>query len=72
MFDLFIHLQSNDKYLLYTPRYFHFYTNQFKRLMDKGVLYLYTEESQTDAVLRYFTQIYLNQSIELLHTKKVA
>lgn len=69
-FDLYLHLEANDKYILYTPENFPIYENQLSRLKDKGVGHIHIRKEQAGKVRKYNAQNFLNDKIASYQQKK--
>lgn len=69
-FDLYLHLEKNDKLLLYTPQGKPFYANQKDRLKTKGISNLYINQDSANDLKKYRVQNYLNDKIAEFKNKK--
>lgn len=67
-FDVYLHMESNDKYLLYTPQNFPIYEGQLNRLKSMGISHLHIRKDQSNLVRKYHVQNYLNQKIDDYNT----
>lgn len=63
-FDLYLHLEKNNKYLLYTPKDGVLYKKQLDRLRSQGLTHMHVSKSSLPAVSRYQAQNYLNDLID--------
>jgi hypothetical protein len=59
-FDLYMHLENNNKFILYTPKGGIFYGKQMDRLKSHGVQHMHVHKESIGAVSRYHAQNYLN------------
>lgn len=69
-FDLYLHLEVNDKLLLYTPQGRPFYSTQKDRLKTKGISNLYINQESANDLKKYRVQNYLNDKIAEFKNKK--
>lgn len=69
-FNLYIHLPSNNKYILYTPRNSTFYGNQKERLSKMGVTHMHVKRTELQDVSKYRAQNYLNSKIEEFQNRR--
>ncbi|RYZ84711.1 MAG: hypothetical protein EOP06_17590 [Proteobacteria bacterium] len=69
-FDLFMHLENNNKFILYTPKGGVFYTKQLDRLRGQGVTHLHIQKDSVPAVSKYHAQNYLNELIDDYEAKQ--
>ena len=63
-FDLFMYLENNQKFILYTPKGGIFYTKQLNRLKGQGFTHLHTQKESVPEVSKYHAQNYLNELID--------
>ncbi|HPI41599.1 MAG TPA: hypothetical protein PLJ21_12395, partial [Pseudobdellovibrionaceae bacterium] len=68
-FDLYLHLEANDRYILYTPQDGVFHASQKERLMAKGITDLHLRKDAVNNVKKYKAQNYLNEKIEAYKNK---
>ncbi len=69
-FDLYIYLEENKKYLLYTPEGKPLYGSQRERLIEKGVKHMHLRKESSQNVKKYRAQNFLNDKISEFKLKK--
>lgn len=70
LFDVYIYLPANNKYILYTPQGGVFLSQQKDRLKSKGVFSLHMRKNQVSDLKRYQAQNYLNEKITDFENKE--
>lgn len=70
LFDVYIFLPANNKYILYTPQGGVFLSHQMDRLKSKGVFSLHMRKNQVSDLKRYQAQNYLNEKITDFENKE--
>lgn len=63
-FDLYLHLEANQKYILYTHQGQRVASSQKDRLLEKGVKNFHLKKDDSMEVKRYRVQNYLNEKIQ--------
>ncbi|KYG65572.1 hypothetical protein AZI86_00380 [Bdellovibrio bacteriovorus] len=63
-FNLYVYLERNQKYVLYTPRGGKIYQKQIDKLADQGVRHVHMFKSDVQDFNKYRAQNYLNGKIE--------
>lgn len=63
-FNLYVYLERNEKYVLYTPRGGKIYQNQIDKLQGQGISYVHMFKSDVQDFNKYRVQSYLNGKIE--------
>lgn len=63
LFDVFVHLPANDKFILYNRRGNKFPQLQKTRLLSRGVLDVHMRGKEIDLLHRHHIEAYLNQKI---------
>lgn len=63
-FNLYVYLERNQKYVLYTPRGGKIYQNQIEKLQGQGVSHVHMLKSDVQDFNKYRAQNYLNGKIE--------
>ncbi len=64
MFDVYIYLPTNNKYILYTPKGSTFFGNQKGRLKSKGISQMHMKKNEVQEAKKYSAQNYLNNKID--------
>ncbi len=63
-FNLYIYLEANNKFILYTPKGGVFYTQQLERLKSKGVTHLHLHKDSIPGLSKYQAQNHLNNLVD--------
>jgi len=63
-FNLYIHLEINNKLILYTPSGGVFYQKQLERLKNQGITHLHLQKESIRALAKYRAQNHLNNLID--------
>lgn len=63
LFDLYIYLPANKKYILYTPKGSTFLANQKDRLKGKGVTHMHMKKEELGTAKKYVVENYLNSKV---------
>lgn len=71
-FNLYIYLEINNKFVLYTPNGGFFYQKQIDRLKKQGITHLHLQKESVPALAKYKAQNYLNSLIDSYEEKKKA
>ena len=71
-FDLYIYLETNKKYVLYTPQGGVFYQKQMDRLKQQGYTHMHVPKSASDQVTKYSAQNYLNDLVDAFDQSEFA
>ncbi|MGZ3769857.1 MAG: hypothetical protein ACXVCP_09750 [Bdellovibrio sp.] len=69
-FNLYIYLQQNEKYILYTPRGSTFHSIQKERLQNQGVTNLHILKMEIQDLDKYRAQNFLNEKIANFENSK--
>jgi hypothetical protein len=64
LFDVYMYMPANNKYILYTPTGGLFYSKQKERLIDKGITQLHMKKDHLTEAKKYQAQNYLNEKID--------
>lgn len=67
-FDLYIHLEENDRYIRYTKKGAKFLATQKKRLEAQGLKYMHVFKTDIPEFNKYRAQNFLNETIEQYHS----
>jgi hypothetical protein len=69
-FALYMQLEANKKFILYTPKGGTFYTKQLERLKTQGVTHMHVPKEDAPAVAKYHAENHLNSLIEDFEEKQ--
>jgi hypothetical protein len=72
LFDVYIYLPANKKYILYTPKGGIFLANQKDRLKNKGIFHMHMKKEDIDSAKKYNVQNYLNNKIEEFNSNRLS
>jgi hypothetical protein len=64
LFDVYIYLPTNQKYVLYTPKGGTFMGNQKDRLKGKGITHMHMKKDEIGSAKKYTAQNYLNNKVD--------
>jgi hypothetical protein len=70
LFDLYIFLPANNRYVLYTPKGGTFLANQKDRLKGKGITHMHLKKDAINSAKTYAAQNYLNNKVEAFNENK--
>lgn len=64
LFDVYIYLQANNRYVLFTPKGRTFLGLQKERLKNKGITHLHMKKIDVKSAKTYTVETYLNNKVE--------
>lgn len=64
LFDVYIYLPTNKRYVLYTPKGGTFLANQKDRLKGKGITHMHMKKDEIASAKKYTAQNYLNNKVD--------
>lgn len=70
LFDVYVYLPANNKYVLYTPKGGTFMANQKDRLKGKGITHMHMKKEEISSAKKYTAQSYLNNKVDEFNQKR--